>query len=112
MKIISKSSLFLCTLSTLLSFGQNKATVTDDAYVRGGSYANNNYGAVNTLLVKKPSSSVSFLRNTFLKYDVSNYENVSSAKLYIYAKAKTNLNASINYVSCLLYTSPSPRDAQ
>ena len=99
MKIISKSSLFLCTLSTLLSFGQNKATVTDDAYVRGGSYANNNYGAVNTLLVKKPSSSVSFLRNTFLKYDVSNYENVSSAKLYIYAKAKTNLNASINYVS-------------
>ncbi len=99
MGIISKSSLFLCTLSTLLSFGQDKATVTDDAYVRGGSYANNNFGAVNTLLVKTPSSNVTYLRNTFLKYDVSNYENVSSAKLYIYAKAKTNLNASINYVS-------------
>ncbi|MBV7532092.1 M60 family metallopeptidase [Chitinophaga sp. sic0106] len=51
-----------------------------DAYVRDGSYAANNYGNATTLVVKKDGNA-SFSRISFVKFDLSQLTNVSTAKL-------------------------------
>ncbi|WP_291906902.1 M60 family metallopeptidase [Chitinophaga sp. CB10] len=51
-----------------------------DAYVRDGSYANNNYGNATTLVVKKDGNA-SFSRISFIKFDLSQLANVSTGKL-------------------------------
>jgi len=45
---------------------------TDDTYVRGGSFENDNYGSLNTLMIKDgPDSANTYDRRTFLKFDLS-----------------------------------------
>ena len=92
----------ICASLALLAFtahSQETGKTIEDSFERGGSYENTNYGSVTTLNVKKPSSNLSYLRNAFLKFDVSSYSNVSSAKLYIYAKAKSVMDVNVGYVS-------------
>ena len=69
-------------------YSQENIIVSEDAFVRGGTYENTNYGSAATLNIKKPSSNLNYFRYGFLKFDVSDFTNVNSAKLYIYAKAK------------------------
>ncbi|SDC95074.1 Protein of unknown function [Paenibacillus sp. UNCCL117] len=58
-----------------------------DAYVRDGAYADLNYGADSSLVVKKVGS-VGFARQAYLKFDLSKIRaaNVGSAKLHVYGK--------------------------
>ena len=53
-----------------------------DAFVRAGSYANNNYGSSITLMLK--NSSADFTRKSYLKFTLNNIINISSAMLRIY----------------------------
>ena len=55
---------------------------TNDAYVRGGTYASTNYGSEVTLMVKNDSSS-DYLRKSYFTFDFSTYSGISvnSAKL-------------------------------
>lgn len=53
-----------------------------DAYVRGSSYANDNFGTETGLIVKDNGSNQNFTRKAFLKFDVSSLSGpVSSATL-------------------------------
>ncbi|MEN7550960.1 polysaccharide lyase family 8 super-sandwich domain-containing protein [Rapidithrix thailandica] len=55
-----------------------------DAYVRGGTYAADNYGTSTTLVVKNSTGS-SYSRESYLKFDLNNLPaNVNSAKLKLY----------------------------
>ncbi|NOU89323.1 DNRLRE domain-containing protein [Paenibacillus sp. LMG 31460] len=60
-----------------------KLLPTDDAYVRGGSYANSNYRTSN-LEIKKDGSE-SFTRESFIKFDVSGLDGeITNATLMMY----------------------------
>lgn len=60
-----------------------KLLPTDDAYVRGGSYADSNYRTTN-LEIKKDGS-VSFTRESFIKFDVSGLDGeIKNARLMMY----------------------------
>ncbi|WP_436241962.1 CBM96 family carbohydrate-binding protein [Paenibacillus sp. LjRoot56] len=60
-----------------------KLLPTDDAYVRGGSYANSNYRTSN-LEIKKDGSE-SFTRESFIKFDVSGLDGeITNARLMMY----------------------------
>jgi hyaluronate lyase len=56
---------------------------TDDAYVRGGSFASTNFGADGSL-ISKGSSSSGYRREIFMKFTLSGAGNFSSAKLVLY----------------------------
>lgn len=60
----------------------------EDSYVRGGSYAEINYGT-STVMVVKNAPDASYTRESYLKFDLSKVTgtNIASAKLYIYGKA-------------------------
>ncbi|HKK62426.1 MAG TPA: DNRLRE domain-containing protein, partial [Bacteroidales bacterium] len=64
-------------------------SVTADTYVRGGTYANDNFGAEEELRVKTGSKE-NYFRNTLVKFDLSQedlqHENVMRAVLRLYAK--------------------------
>ncbi|WP_240343726.1 DNRLRE domain-containing protein [Paenibacillus sp. SYP-B3998] len=74
----------------------SKANPIADAYVRDGSYAGNNYGSASILGVKSETSS--YNRKAYLKFDVSGYSTISSAKLRLYGgngQNFANVNAQI-----------------
>ncbi|WP_281886292.1 DNRLRE domain-containing protein [Paenibacillus sp. YYML68] len=58
---------------------------SDDSYIRDGSYAGNNYGTTSSMYLKTSSSGNT--RHTYLKFDLSNLNSLSSAKLRIYGSA-------------------------
>ncbi len=61
-----------------------------DAYVRGGSYAGNNYGSETELLIKE-TSNLDFKRMSYLQFDVYDVDQLEKATLRLYAKsAKTS----------------------
>ncbi|OCT11483.1 hypothetical protein A8709_07385 [Paenibacillus pectinilyticus] len=60
-----------------------------DAYVRDGSYAANNYGTTSILSVKSETSS--YNRKAYMKFDVSGYASISSAKLRMYGGNGQNM---------------------
>ena len=64
---------------------EQQFTSAADATIRGGAYANNNYGADATMTTKV--SSADFTREAYLKFDLSGYagSKISSAKVRIYA---------------------------
>ena len=99
MKSIFKAICASLALLATTVHSQDTVTVSEDSFVRGGSYENTNYGSVTTLNVKKPSSNLSYLRNAYLKFDVTNYSNVSSATMYIYARAKSAMDVNVGYAS-------------
>ncbi|WP_176835622.1 MULTISPECIES: DNRLRE domain-containing protein [unclassified Paenibacillus] len=56
---------------------------TDDAFVRAGSYASQNYGSSTQLSVK--TNELDLTRHAYLKFDLSSYTgDIGSAKLYVY----------------------------
>ena len=59
-----------------------------DAFVRGGSYANTNYGSSSVLEVKVDNNT-SYLRKSYLKFSFSSIggSSVQSAKLRVYVSA-------------------------
>ncbi len=65
-----------------------------DAFVRNGSYANNNYGDSSKLEIKGTTSS-GFNRSSYLKFSLSSVNEVSSAKLRLYGTNTTD-NVTVN----------------
>lgn len=65
-----------------------------DAYVRNGSYANNNYGSISTLVIKGSPTS-GFNRKSYLKFSLNSVNSVSSAKLRLYGSNTTD-NTTVN----------------
>jgi len=56
----------------------------NDAYVRGGNYADENYGS-DELLETKKGDNDSFFRKTFLNFDLPDANNIDAAVLRLYA---------------------------
>ena len=56
----------------VLEFAGNRISPTDDAYVRGGAYAIDNFGESIELVIKEDGNS-DYDRTAFLKFDVSDY---------------------------------------
>lgn len=72
-----------------------------DAYVRGGFYANRNYGGVGYLYFRNASSS-SFKYKSYLKFDISSVKgSIVSAKLrlYGYSSGVSQLSANIHQLA-------------
>jgi len=55
-----------------------------DAYVRGGAYADNNYGDADILYVKIHNSNDEWTRYVYFKFDLSNISSVTSATFRVY----------------------------
>ncbi len=76
--------------------GSGDINEIEDAYVRDGSFAGNNFGKEEILLVKT-SHTTSYSRRSYLKFDLSAYtaKTVKSAVLRLYVK-KTNASPVVN----------------
>ena len=59
-------------------------TPTDDAYVRGGSNSDQNYGDEETIEVKQGNSE-NFFRRTYVNFDLDDIDDVDAAVLRLYA---------------------------
>ncbi|MXV50868.1 DNRLRE domain-containing protein [Pedobacter sp. HMF7647] len=70
---------------------------TDDAYVRDGSFAADNYG-LDTILFVKASTSSGFSRKSYLKFSLSDISSVNTARLRIYGYNADN--SSTITISC------------
>ena len=55
-----------------------------DAYVRGGTFASTNFGTDGTLVVKQSPTDASNTRQTYLRFDLSAVNSISSAKLRLF----------------------------
>lgn len=60
------------------------------SYVRGGSFANQNFGNDSQILVKRSSSGATNTREGYLKFDLSSVSTISSAKLRLTARLSEN----------------------
>lgn len=80
-------SLFIAVFNynTIVAQTTNTLTPLSDAYVRNGNYASANYGN-DTNLVVKGAASVGYTRSSYLKFSLSGIDNISSAKLRVYAR--------------------------
>lgn len=56
----------------------------EDAYVRGGNYADGNFGSETTLFVKTHNTDDAFTRESLLKFDIDGIESVSVATLRLF----------------------------
>jgi len=72
--------------------------VSDDSNTRGGSSADTNYGDSTTIRIKD-SSNASFSRATYLKFDLSAYSSVRSAKLFFYGRAQVRMDVNAHAVN-------------
>ena len=70
-------------------------TTSTAAYVRGGTYANQNYGNSSELVVKTSPASSSNTRETYLKFELSSVTTITSAKLVLYGKLSGTTNSSV-----------------
>ena len=77
-----------------ISYMENVLQVSEDAYVRAGRYANDNFGSSTELFVKTTTND-DFVRETLMKFDLSNYETITSAKIFFYAKAQVSMNVNV-----------------
>jgi unsaturated chondroitin disaccharide hydrolase len=67
---------------------------SDDAYVRGGTYAAMNFGGATDLVVKH-SLSTSSIRETYVSFDLSAVADVSTAALRLYGRLSASTNPSL-----------------
>lgn len=68
-----------------------------DAYVRGGTFAANNYGTATLLEAKRDQNNDSYTRQSFFKFDISGISgNVTEAKLRVYAYLHNNDNTNVS----------------
>ncbi|UOQ47654.1 DNRLRE domain-containing protein [Gracilibacillus caseinilyticus] len=83
---------------TSTTWSQEIYTVAEDAHVRGGSYADMNFGADTAIQIKDVSGSNYYDRLGFFKFDLSSFSGnaITSAVLYFYTSASvTNLPVTI-----------------
>lgn len=75
-------------------YSQTVLLPSNDTYIRGGTYADNNYGAADELVVKIGDNE-SYMRKALLQFDLSSLSNVQQAILRLYANSAktTTLNA-------------------
>ena len=57
-----------------------------DSYVRDGTYATTNYGASTALQLKWATQTSNYNREVYLRFDLSNIANISSATLRVYGR--------------------------
>lgn len=68
-----------------------------DAYVRGGSNAATTFGTSDpTLLITKTETDPERIRQTYLRFDISQLTSISGAKLRLFGKRNSLENANIN----------------
>lgn len=67
--------------------------VIKDTYARGGSYDDDNYGGEDEMQIKAGSTN-SFLRTSFIQFDLSDYASVTSVRLQLYGSAQQTMNIS------------------
>jgi GH25 family lysozyme M1 (1,4-beta-N-acetylmuramidase) len=77
------------TTSQTLTLGTSTA-----AYVRGGTFANSNFGSASELLVKQGASN-DVLRETYIKFDLSSVATISSAKLRLFGRLNDTATPSL-----------------
>lgn len=65
-----------------------------DAHVRGGAYANTNHGAAKTL-ISQVSTGAGSNYEDYLRFDITSFNSVSSAKLRLYGGLNNTTTASI-----------------
>jgi regulation of enolase protein 1 (concanavalin A-like superfamily) len=82
------SSIASATTKTEATGGTITLNPTDDAYVRGGAYAGNNFGSETVLVVKQGSVS-DYFRKSYLQFDIATagIADVSSAIVRLYASS-------------------------
>jgi hypothetical protein len=73
----------------------NNVFVMEDSYIRGDTYADTNFDG-ETLIVKKSDDKEEFIRQTFLKFDLSGYSAITSATLHISGNQSTGTPFNIN----------------
>jgi len=64
------------------------APLIGDAYARGGTYAGQNFGSAAALLAKFDNTA-SNLRESFIKFDLNNFNTINSAKLRLWGRLST-----------------------
>lgn len=68
--------------------GGSTLAVTEDSFVRGGTYDGDNYGTQTTITLKKRDSNASFVREGYLKFNKSAFTGtVNSAVLKLYVNS-------------------------
>jgi polyvinyl alcohol dehydrogenase (cytochrome) len=73
--------------ASALAQATTTVTATADAYTRSGSYANTNFGAETTLLVRRATPSEGFDRNAYLRFALPQLTgNITSARLRLYGR--------------------------
>jgi hypothetical protein len=75
--------------TTIPATQTSQVTLTADAYVRGGSNANNNYGNQNQLITQLASSAGNTFE-TYVMFDVGQHCTVSSVKLRLFGRLNNN----------------------
>ena len=68
---------------------------TAAALVRGGAYANTNFGSATELVVKRHDTSADQVRESYLKFDLSRVTTITSAKLRLYGRLNDTGNPSV-----------------
>ena len=72
-------------------------SVVADAYVRGGTNANNTYGTTDpTQLQSKTETTFDLTRQTFLRFEISQSKSIYGAKLRLFGRKNSVENSNIN----------------
>lgn len=74
---------YLYVRGSLVTPQLERLAPTDDAYIRSGTFANDNYGTV-VLLRNSQSTNENVKRNSYLKFDLSDYATIDNATLQLY----------------------------
>jgi hypothetical protein len=90
-KSMEKRTIFFFFLLFVLCngvlFSQSVVPVSQDSYVRGGSFAGTNFGSASSLEIKTAGNVVEYSRETYLKFDLSAWNPgwVQHAVLFVHA---------------------------
>ena len=79
----------------LASGNSTTINATAAALVRGGAYANTNFGSATELVVKRHDTSADQVRESYLKFDLSRVTTITSAKLRLYGRLNDTGNPSV-----------------
>lgn len=81
---------FLMVQSVYCQNDVNTLFVTQDTYVRGGDQSDENYGSSEEMELKAGANN-SFLRDSYLQFDLDDFSSVNSARLLVYGYAQTTM---------------------
>jgi hypothetical protein len=75
---------------------------TDDAFIQGGEYANDNYGSNATLPIKNRGINNRVTREIFMKFELPDYDaEVVAAELYVYCTNAPNEHDMLTFVTLI-----------